>query len=106
MQFQRNGTDRTYVGGNVLTGRAIASRCGTHQDAVFIEDTDSQPVKFQLAAVDECIGTFQPILNAFVEAIKLCSSKTLSSDSIGISWRTWLNEASGAAPTRWVGNPA
>ena len=38
-----------------------------------------------------------------LKARKLPSSKTLSSDSMGTSWRTWLKKASGAAPTRWVG---
>ena len=70
MQFQRNRADRAYVGGNVLTGRPIATGCGTYQHAVFIEDTDSQAIKFQLATVDERIGTFQPILNAFIEGKK------------------------------------
>jgi hypothetical protein len=46
---------------------------------------------------------FQAILHALVEGEKLSSSKTLSSDSIGTSWRIWLKAASGAAPTRWVG---
>ena len=46
---------------------------------------------------------FRRSCTRLLKARKLSSSKTLSSDSIGTSWRIWLKAASGAAPTRWVG---
>jgi hypothetical protein len=104
-QLQRDRADGTHVGGNIFAGGAIATGRRLHQHAVFIENTDRQAVQLQLAAVGEVSLLFRRSCTRLLNARKLSSSKTLSSDSIGTSWRIWLKAPSGAAPTRWVANP-
>ncbi|CAH0277008.1 hypothetical protein SRABI106_03187 [Rahnella aquatilis] len=67
MQTQRDRADGAYVRGDVLTGRAIATRGSLHQFAIFIQQAHRQTIKFQLAAERQCFSGFQAILHAFIK---------------------------------------
>ena len=67
LQLQRDRADGTHVGRNVFTRRAVATRRGTHQHAVFVEKTDRQAIKLQLAAPGESVAAFQTVLHALVK---------------------------------------
>src|SRR5690606_34707331 len=59
-QLQRNIAYGAHVGGNVLTGGAIATSRATDQYAIFIQQTDGQSIQFRFAAVgDLCSATQQ-----------------------------------------------
>ena len=48
-QAQGNGANGTHVMGNVFTGRAVTARRGAHQQAMFVDETDSQTVELGLS---------------------------------------------------------
>ena len=59
-QFQRYIANGTHVGGDVFSGAAIAPGSATHQQAVFVQQADRQPVQLRFAAVfDLCAATKQ-----------------------------------------------
>ena len=67
LQLQRDRADGTHVGGDVFARRTVATRCGTHQHAVFVEKTDRQAIQLELAAPGEGVAAFQTILHALVK---------------------------------------
>ena len=67
MQLQRNGADSTHVGGNILTGGAVAARRRADQHAIFIKNAHRQAIKLQLTAPGQLIAAVQAVLNALVE---------------------------------------
>ena len=70
LQLQRDRADGTHVGSDVFARRTVATRCGTHQHAVFIEKTDRQAIQLQFAAPGESVAAFQAILHALVKREK------------------------------------
>jgi hypothetical protein len=89
----------TDVGGDVFAGGAVATGRRTHQHAVFRILTASRPASASQQPGN--VAAFQAILHALVEREEALFIKTLSSDSIGTSWRTWLKAPSGGPRAGW-----
>jgi pantothenate kinase type III len=102
-QLQRDGANGTHVGGNIFAGGAIATGRRLHQHAVFIENADRQAVQLQLAAVGQVIAAFQAILYALVEREEALFIKDVIQRQHRHFMADLAESASGAAPTRWVG---